>query len=93
MSEKDPKVALPADYEQAVDRPTPGPWYAVFDADMGDWAICNTTAPPSRHDPEKGHKHVGSMTRRADAQLVAMLRNLVDADLQRQEEQRQKAGG
>lgn len=82
MTEAD--VNLPLEVEQSENRPTPAPWYAVADDEIGGWSVCNTPAAVSRHNSAKGHRVVGNFTRRADAELVAALRNLMDVDLQRQ---------
>lgn len=87
-------MAEPLDHERTESRPTPAPWFVVEDDDIGGWAVANTDAAPSRHDPERGHRMIANFNRREDAELVVALRNLASVDLHRQlEEQGETARG
>lgn len=77
------------DFELAEDRPVPGPWYANVDDEIGGYSVCNADKVPSTLDPYRGERVVANCTRRADAQLIAFLRNLADVDLRRQVEERE----
>lgn len=85
MSDGDKTIA--SESEQFVDRPTPGPWYAMVDDEIGGWAIMNYRVSPGRMDPGRGHIHVGTVTRRTDAELICQMRGLFDLALQMQREE------
>lgn len=92
-AEEREKGARAEEFELAEDKPVPAPWYASVDDEIGGWAVCNADKPSSRLDPYRGERVVANCTRRADAQLIAMLRNLADVDLRRQVEEREGGSG
>lgn len=79
MTASDEQVAqLLREVEKFGTKPTDGPWYVQENDLMGGWCLCNVNIPPSRHNPDKGHRVIAeTIIRREDAELVCILRNTI----------------